>query len=119
MRNYILTKWVRIYPLPFNATSFYVVCGGADEDQFNYYVQRALALAFLTPGNYEIVEDDRLYFELNDANFVKLINQNSGQFWTQSHLNDVFALIPNSETLYDVTMTGAEGSPRSTWSHGH
>lgn len=119
MRNYVLTKWVRIYPLPFDPNFFYVVCGGKDPDQFNFYVQRALELAFLTPGNYTIVEDDTLYFELNDANFVKLINQNSGQFWTQSHLNTQFAPINNSETLYDVTMTGAEGSPRSTWSHGH
>jgi hypothetical protein len=82
-------------------------------------VQRAIALAFLTPGNYTIVEDDSLYFELNDANFVTLINQNSGQFWTQSRLNDQFATIPNSELLYDITKTGAEGSPRPTWSHGH
>lgn len=98
---------------------FYVVCGGADEDQFRFYVQRALDLAFLTPGNYTIVEDDTLYFELDDAFFVTLINQNSGQFWTQSHLNNVFPPNANSETLYEQTRTGAEGSPRKTWSHGH
>jgi hypothetical protein len=119
MRNYIRTKWVRIYPLPLDPNFFYVVCGGKDEDQFNFYVQRAINLAALAPGHYTIVPDFDLYFLLDDENFVILINQNSGQFWTQTHLNNVFAPIPNSDLLYDVTRVQIEGSPRPTWSHGH
>lgn len=116
MRNYFKILCLRLYPAPFDPFTFYVVFG-ADDDSLSFYKRRLEAFIgqqLSTPAGSQII-----WFELNEENFVRLLNIASGQIWGQTRLNDVFPIDPSLESLYDMTRVKAEGSPRKEWSGGH
>jgi len=115
MRNYFKMRSLKLWPLPFDQFNFYVVVGG-DDDQLRFYQQR---LMNSVGGEFLVSEPAVIWFELDQENFGKLLNQAWGTIWTQTHLNNVFPPIDDNETLYDMTRVITEGSPRKTWSHGH
>jgi hypothetical protein len=122
MRNYFKMQALRIYPLQafpppphIDPNTFYVVFGGTDDDLF----ARQVALTQLVGGDFSYGLPTIIWFELDQQFFSNLLAQASGQIWTQTHLNDIFPSDPNTPLLYDQTRVEIEGSPRSTWSHGH
>lgn len=121
MRNYYEIQCLRLYPLPFDPETFYVVFGG-DDDSLLYYSNRLQALVRANDPTvqFQIAPPSIIWFELDQANFVRILNLASGTIWNQTRLNNVFPLLPDSETLYDSTkVKPAQKSPRKEWSHGH
>lgn len=119
MRNYFKLRALRIYPVsppnPPDPDVFYVVFGSTDENLLYYQ----LKLEALVGGEFVIGAPAVIWFELDLENFSMLVNEASGNIWTQTRLNDRFAADPNLPLLYDMTRVEVEGSPRPTWSHGH
>jgi hypothetical protein len=127
MRNYFKTRAIRIYPYsPTNGQPapdpdvFYIAFGGTDENLFKYQVLTQQFLLTVEPTYLFFVSAPAvIWFELNLENFSKLLNQASGQIWSQTRANTgPFPPDQYHELLYDMTAVEQEGSPRSTWSHG-
>lgn len=119
MRNYFKARALRLYPYsppdPPDPEVFYVVFGTTDEDLLFYQ----LKLYALIGGDFLAGAPATIWFELNLENFSMLLNQAPGEIWTQTRLNDLFPNDPDTPLLFDMTRVESEGSPRSTWSHGH
>lgn len=120
MRNYIRLRCLRLYPLPFDPDTFYVVFGGTDENLI-YWKDKTIAEInefppITGPVQFEIPEPSVIWFELDQENLAQLVNIYAGQVWTDTRLNDRFA---SQGRLYDMTKVEVQGSPRKVWSHGH
>jgi hypothetical protein len=127
VRNYIRVRCVRIEsripPAPFDPLSFYVLFGGDDENLVSWVNRFKAYIASVSPTQIlQVLEPSVIWFELNQDNFMMLLNVASGSIFDLTRLSPFFAqdvpFIPPFD-LSGMTRVESEGSPRATWSHGH